>query len=226
VIYRHRLLNGFISAIANGQVFTFSWGPFGFPIRLIELRAFGGDTNPVRTSFGLFASTDASFITGAFVSPFQIPPGWTPIAEPSLHAPNNDDDRTARGLAFQPVGTESVAVSDMGLILAGNPLYLKLLIRNSTGAGIAFRATLVIEEVPDADPTTEIIVRGTGTPAPPPEPPPTPAPSPAPAPAPPPAPGPGPGPPSPPPPPPPGAMPAVEIDPRDPLGSSAAICNL
>lgn len=222
--YRRRLLTGFISAVANGNVFTFSWGPFGVPIRVVGVYAFGGDAIQVRTSFGLFASTDAGYVTGAFLSPFSVPSGWKPIGEPSHHAPNNDDDATALALPFQPVGTETVSFPDVGVIIGGDAFYLKLLFRNSTGAGSPFRASIVVEEVPDADPTTEIIVRDGGTPTPTPTPSTTPTPTPGPPPPGPPPPGGGPPPPTPPPPPPPGAMPAIIIDPRDPIGSSAADC--
>jgi hypothetical protein len=219
---RRRILTGQVAVVPNTNLFTFSWGPFGVPMTIWSLRCKTSDTLVTRSTVGLYVSADSGFVTGAVPAKSLTPTGWTRITEPSFHAAGNDDDLRARDNPFQTAAGEAIIIDNIGVVVFGNPLYIKLLIWNPTAVAFSANAFLIIEETPDADPLTAIAVRPQPgqLPATPEQVPPPPAPPPAPA-------APAPPPPATPPPPivvgtasptlPPAAqMPAFTIDPTDP----------
>jgi hypothetical protein len=163
---RRRLLTGVISTIPATSLFTFSWGPFNVPLRVISLRCRNGDQSAVRSTVGLFIAKDSGFVTGAAPTQIVAPPGWTALHEPSLHAPNNTDDRSALAVPFQTTAGEAIIADDIGVLIFDVPFWLKLLIWNPTAIGAGCLAHVVVEEAPDADPATGIEPRTQPTGAP------------------------------------------------------------
>ena len=217
---RRRLLTVQKSAISAGDFEVFSWGPFRGVLRIHRLMCRSGDTTATRSSVGVFITNSPDRPNGVFSGSFRGFAGWTALGEPSeVESPNTDDD-VGTVLPFQPGSADGFILGQGAPIdVTGDLFYLKLMVRNSTGGGIAVNAHFIVEENPaDAD-VGQIDVRpippdGSTPPAPP-------------APAPPP-----PAPPTPPPPPPggslppnlppplPGAFPPIILDPHDPLTSA------
>jgi hypothetical protein len=220
---RRRVLAGGTSALANGQLCTFSWGPFSGPIRITGVWLDLGTTTQSNGCAGLFYSPDASKISGATATPIQIPTGWQALTDFSLFDGGANVDKE---LYLVPWGIGSTALvwAMNGLLIdvVGVNFYLKCVCVNRTAAPADPHIFIAIEEDPPDLDASKVDVRppiGTGQgpegiegqpatqpqPAPPPPPPPVVTP------------------PSSLPPADVGTLPAIKIDPLDPLTSASEV---
>ncbi len=206
---RTRLLTVFAASIGAGDFEVFSWGPFRGALRFSRVWIKNGDATATRTSAGLFVANDDGRPSGAYVAPFTGFAGWTALHDPSdINTPNNDD-LTGRFAPFQMPSADGLTLLEGGrLDVRGDLFYVKLWVRNSSGAGVPVHAHLVVEENPaDVDPHAIDVRPIPGAPSPAPPAPPAPAP---------PAP-PTPGPAPPPPPPVPTTLPPASEDTMPPI---------
>jgi hypothetical protein len=217
---RTRLLTVFAGSIGAGEFEVFSWGPLRGTLRITDIYLRPGDFTATRTSAGLFIANDPSRPAGVFSGVFTGFPGWTPLHEASEVASPNNDDLTGRSAPFQAFVSDGRYILQAGkLDVRGELFYLKLWVRNSSGAGAPCHGSIVVEENPaDADPNAIEVRPQPGDPTTPPAPPPPAPPPPAPPTAPPPTPG-GSLPPNLPPPLP-DAFPRITVDPHDPFTSA------
>lgn len=217
---RTRVLTVFAASLAAGSFETFSWGPFRGSLRIKSAWIRPGDFTMTRTSTGIFIAGGPERPSGVFANPFTGFPGWLLLHEPSEVDTPNNDDLTGRIAPFACPVSDGLNLLDNGQIdVRGDLFYLKLWVKNGSGAGVPVHAHIIAEENP-ADLADDAIdvrpIPPDGSPTPPP------GTSPPAPPAPPTAPPPPTGTPVPPnlPPPLPGAFPSITIDPHEPLTSA------
>lgn len=220
---RKRLLAGGTTLIANGNFATFSWGPFTAPVRITGLWIDLGSSTQQNGVAGLYYAAGPEAPSGANGPPLPIPGGWTALHDFSLvdGGAALDDE-----LYKVPFGTGSTALvwamSNLEIDVAAVNFYLKVVCCNRSGAASDPHVFLNIEEEPAGLDASQIDVRpqpGFPPPAPPPTPPASTPPAIPPGPQ---QPDVGPAtanlPPASP-----QTMPAIKIDPRDPLHSSTEV---